>query len=204
MSETTTAPQKLNLQKGENLDLTKSHPGLNLVAVGMGWDAAPSGGQACDLDAFALCVDANGKCSNWPQNVLYFGSPKNASGKLAILSDALVHTGDNLTGAGDGDDETIIVDLSKIPADVDRVVFCANIYEATSRRQNFGQVKNCSIHCYDSNTKEELVKYDLQEDFAGKTALILGELYRRDGEWKFRALGEGVDGDINAVAAKYQ
>lgn len=190
--------ETLNLVKGQKVDLTKSNPGLQKIAVGLSWDLQD--GVTFDLDAFAIPVNATGKQHS---PVLYFGSPKNAEGQLMLLSGALHHSGDNLTGAGDGDDEVITVDTSTLPADCDKVVFGINIYAAKAG-QNFGQVKAASCRVFDANTPaESILKYDLNEDFSSKTAIIVGEIYRKDGEWKFSAIGEGKDGDLNTLTAAY-
>jgi tellurium resistance protein TerD len=193
--------QSLNLVKGQNLNLTKDHSDLKVLNVGMGW--SPSGNSAnWDLDAFAVCLDANNKCVNWPENVLFFNSPK-VDGKLAIHGGSISHSGDNLTGEGEGDDETLVLKLGSIPASVEKVLLCANIYDAKTRQQNFGQVKDSYIRAYNGDTNEEYARYDLREDFSTATAVIFAEVYRNGGEWKFRALGEGKQGDINEIAAAY-
>ncbi len=188
----TNASTTLSLEKGQKVDLTKSNPGLKIAHVGLGWDVNTSGGNAFDLDAFAL-LTTNGKLPS-NNHVVYFRNLKGPG---------VEHTGDNLTGAGDGDDETIKVKLAEIPVGVDEVHICVNIYEAQSRRQNFGQVKNAFIRIYDAETQQELLKYDLNEDYSAFSGMVMGKLYRKDGEWKFQAVGEGKNGDINSIAASY-
>jgi tellurium resistance protein TerD len=190
--------EPLILVKGQKVDLTKSNPGLQKIAVGLSWDLQD--GVTFDLDAFAIPVNAAGKMHS---HILYFGSAKDAAGKPSLLGGALHHSGDNLTGAGDGDDEIITVDVSTLPADCDKVVFGINIYNAKAG-QNFGQVKAAFARVFDATAPtESILKYDLNEDFSSKTAIIVGEIYRKDGEWKFSAIGEGKDGDLNTLAAAY-
>lgn len=186
----------LNLVKGEKIDITKTNPGLKVAAIGLGWDTSRSS-STFDLDAFALAL--KGKKLASPSDVLYFSSPK-TNGKPAIMNEALVHSGDNLTGAGAGDDETILVDFSKIPSGVDEIVVCANIYQAASKRQNFGMVDNAFIRVYDNDTKAEIARYDLSEDASSHSGMVFGKLYLHQGEWKFQAVGESKDGDITVIA----
>lgn len=185
--------ETVSLQKGERADLTKTNPGLKVAHVGLGWDVANQGNAAFDLDAFALLL-AGGKLTD--KNRLVFFNNKTYQG--------VEHMGDNLTGAGDGDDETIKVTLAAVPADVDEVLICVNIYDAETRKQNFGQVNNAFIRVYDADTNEELLKFDLSENYSAFNAMVMGKLYRRDGEWKFQSIGEGKNGDINAIAQAYR
>lgn len=196
MSET------LNLVKGERVDLTKTNPGVSNFSIGLGWDVNAGNSGAFDLDAFAVVLKQGKAISAAPQSVLYFGSPK-VNGKPSILNEALVHSGDNLTGAGAGDDETILIDVSKLPTDADEVLVCVNIYEAVNRRQNFGQVKNAFIRVYGTEQKNEILKFDLSEDYSAFSGMVMGKIYRKDGEWKFQAVGEGKNGDINQITAPY-
>jgi len=193
--------EKVSLVKGDRVDLTKTNPGMKVIAIGLGWDTKSSSGADFDLDAFALAL-TDGKLKDAPGHILYFRSPK-VGGKLSIMNGALVHSGDNLTGAGAGDDETILIETGKIPAGVDQILICINIYEASSRRQNFGMVENAFCRIYDWESKAEIARYDLTEDASGKTALVFGKVYLKDGEWKFQAIGEGKDGDINDVGRLY-
>lgn len=186
--------ESVNLSKGQNIDLTKTNPGLKIAALGLGWDAPKTGPHKFDLDAFALLMTA-GKLAD-AKDVVYFGN-KDRTGVL--------HSGDNLTGVGDGDDETITVDFALVPATVEEVLLCVNIFEATQRNnQNFGQVENAFIRIYDKETNTELAKYDLSEDYSAFNGMVMGKLYRKDGEWKFKAIGEGKNGDINQIAAACQ
>lgn len=188
MSEET----KVSLQKGAKVELTKTNAGLLAVCIGLGWDVAAAGNAAFDLDAFAILLDANKKLTD-RQRIIFFNN-KTGHG--------LEHLGDNLTGAGDGDDETIKVDFAQIPADVQEVLFCVNIYDAANRKQNFGQVNNAFIRVYNSETKEELAKFDLSENYSSFNGLVMGKIYRHEAEWKFQAVGEGRNGDINEIASQ--
>ena len=173
----------VSLQKGQKVSLTKGNPGLTKVVVGLGWDVnAYDTGADFDLDAAAFMLTDSGKVTG-SGDFIFFGNLTHASGSVT-------HLGDNLTGVGDGDDEQIKIDLSKIPANITRIAFTVTIYEAESRRQNFGQVNNAFVRIYDENTGEELVRYDLGEDFSIETAAVFGELYKNGDEWKFNAIGE--------------
>ena len=199
----------ISLQKGQRVSLSKeSKEGLNRVIVGLGWDEAKQpqtkgflaslfgGGepQAIDCDASALLLQ-DGKLRNW-KDVVYFGALRHGSG-------AVQHMGDNLTGAGEGDDEQIEVDLSKVPANIERIAFTVTIYDADVRRQNFGQVQNAYIHIQDMVSGADLIRYDLGEDFSIETAIVVGELYRHNGEWKFNAIGSGFQGGLAALCGHY-
>ncbi len=186
----------VNLQKGQKVSLTKGNPGLSKVVVGLGWDVNQfDTGGAFDLDAAAFLLGDNGKASVSEDFVFY--------GNLNHPTGCAQHMGDNLTGAGDGDDEQIRVDLSKVPADISKIAFTVTIYEAEQRRQNFGQVNNAFIRVYNEETGEELVRYDLGEDFSIETAVVFGELYKNNGEWKFNAIGCGYQGGLAALCANY-
>lgn len=177
------------------MDLTKTNPGLTKVHIGLGWDINKyDGGSAFDLDAAAFLLNSNGKVKDQGDFIFYCN--------LSHVSGAVVHAGDNLTGVGDGDDEQIIIDLSKVPADVQKIDFTVTIYQAEERRQNFGQVSNAYIRVMDGLSKE-LIRYDLGEDFSIETALIVGELYRNGSEWKFSAIGSGFQGGLEALCANY-
>lgn len=186
----------INLSKGQKVDLTKGNPGLKNILVGLGWDVnAFDSGADFDLDAAAFMVGADGKCPTENEFVFY--------GNLQHSSEAVKHLGDNLTGAGDGDDEQIQIDLSKIPANIDKVAFTVTIYDAEQRKQNFGQVSNAFIRIVDEATGTELIRYDLGEDFSIETAVVVGELYRNGTEWKFNAIGSGFQGGLAALCAHY-
>lgn len=186
----------INLSKGQKVSLTKGNPGLKKIMVGLGWDVnAFDTGADFDLDASAFLTGANGKCPTEKEFIFY--------GNLEHESGAVVHMGDNLTGAGDGDDEQIEVDLSLVPANIERIAFTVTIYDADKRRQNFGQVSNAYCRIVDESTGEELVRFDLGEDFSIETALVIGELYKHNGEWKFNAIGSGFQGGLAALCAHY-
>ena len=186
----------INLSKGQKVDLTKGNASLKHIMVGLGWDVnAFDSGSDFDLDASAFMCGANGKCPTEKEFVFY--------GNLEHPSGAVKHQGDNLTGEGDGDDEQIFVDLKAIPERVDKIAFTVTIYEAQERRQNFGQVSNAYIRIVDEDTNQELIRYDLGEDFSIETAIVVGELYRHNGEWKFNAIGSGFQGGLAALCGHY-
>ena len=186
----------INLTKGQKVDLTKGNPGLKKLMVGLGWDVnAFDSGADFDLDAAAFMLGDNGKCPTEKEFIFY--------GNLAHPSESLKHMGDNLTGAGEGDDEQIFVDLTKIPANVSKVAFTVTIYEAEERGQNFGQVSNSFIRIVDESTGQEVIHYDLGEDFSIETAVVVGELYKHNGEWKFNAIGSGFQGGLAALCGHY-
>lgn len=181
----------VTLQKGQKVDLTKSNPGISCIMVGLGWDPVHQGGglfskkKAIDCDASVIMLNENAKVAN-KENIIYFGHLQNKNASVK-------HMGDNLTGDGDGDDEQIQIELNKIPTDIHRLVFVVNIYDCKARNQNFGMVQNAFIRLVDSNKNQEIIRYHLTDQYAGKTALIVGEVYRHQGEWKFAAIGEGTN-----------
>ena len=186
----------INLSKGQKVDLTKGNPGLKNIMVGLGWDVnAFDSGADFDLDAAAFMLGETGKCPTEKEFVFY--------GNLEHPSEAVKHMGDNLTGEGEGDDEQIQIDLAKIPANIAKIAFTVTIYDAEVLRQNFGQVSNSFIRIVDESTGAELIKYDLGEDFSIETAVVVGELYRHNGEWKFNAIGSGFQGGLAALCAHY-
>ena len=186
----------INLSKGQKVDLTKGNPGLKNIMVGLGWDVnAFDSGADFDLGAAAFMLGETGKCPTEKEFVFY--------GNLEHPSEAVKHMGDNLTGEGEGDDEQIQIDLAKIPANIAKIAFTVTIYDAEVRRQNFGQVSNSFIRIVDESTGAELIKYDLGEDFSIETAVVVGELYRHNGEWKFNAIGSGFQGGLAALCAHY-
>ena len=186
----------ISLQKGQKVSLTKGNPGLKKVVVGLGWDVNQfdTGGDF-DLDAAAFLLGDSGKVTKSEDFVFY--------GNLVHPSGAVQHMGDNLTGAGDGDDEQIKIDLSQVPANLTKIAFTATIYEPEQRRQNFGQVNNAFIRIYNEETGEEMLRYDLGEDFSIETAVVFGELYKNNDEWKFNAIGSGYQGGLAALCANY-
>lgn len=186
----------INLSKGQKVDLTKGNPGLSRLMIGLGWDVNSfDSGADFDLDAAAFMTGENGKCPTEKEFVFY--------GNLAHPSESVKHMGDNLTGEGDGDDEQIFVELSKIPASVQKVAFTVTIYDAETRRQNFGQVSNSYIRIVDETSNTEMIRYDLGEDFSIETAVVVGELYRHGNEWKFNAIGSGFQGGLAALCSHY-
>ncbi len=186
----------ISLSKGQKVDLTKGNPSLKNVLVGLGWDVnAYDSGAGFDLDAAAFMLGDNGKCPTEKEFVFY--------GNLKHTSGAIEHLGDNRTGEGEGDDEQLLVDLSAIPSNVTKIAFTVTIYEADERRQNFGQVSNAFIRIVDEATNTELIRYDLGEDFSIETAIVVGEIYRHNGEWKFNAIGSGFQGGLAALCAHY-
>lgn len=186
----------VNLKKGQKVSLTKGNPGLSKVVVGLGWDVNQfdTGGDF-DLDATAFLLTDAGKVSR-QEDFIFFGNLTHPSGCVS-------HQGDNLTGVGDGDDEQIKVDLSLVPANISKIAFAVTIYEAEERRQNFGQVNNAFIRIYDETNGNEILRYDLGEDFSIETAAIFGELYKHGNEWKFNAIGSGYQGGLAAICASY-
>lgn len=186
----------INLQKGQKVSLTKGNPGLSRVVVGVGWDVNQfDTGGAFDLDGAAFLVTENGKVSRGEDFVFY--------GNLTHPSGSVQHMGDNLTGEGEGDDEQIKVNLSAVPANIAKIVFTVTIYDAETRRQNFGQVSNAFIRIYNEDTGEEMLRYDLGEDFSIETAAVFGELYKNGNEWKFNAIGSGYQGGLAALCASF-
>lgn len=186
----------INLSKGQKVSLTKDNPSLSNITVGLGWDVnAFDSGADFDLDASVFMVGENGKCPTESDFIFY--------GNLAHSSGSVKHMGDNRTGAGDGDDEQITVDLKAIPANISKVAFTVTIYDADVRKQNFGQVSNAYIRIVDDTTGAEVIRFDLGEDFSIETAVVVGEIYRYNGEWKFNAIGSGFQGGLAALCANY-
>ncbi|MEE1802771.1 TerD family protein [Streptomyces sp. NPDC101062] len=185
----------VSLSKGGNVSLTKAAPNLTAVTVGLGWDARSTTGSDFDLDASALLTNAEGKVAI-DGNFIFFNNLKSPDGSVE-------HTGDNLTGEGEGDDEAIKVNLATVPADVDKIVFPVSIYEAESRQQSFGQVRNAFIRVVNQADNNELARYDLSEDASTETAMVFGELYRNGAEWKFRAIGQGYASGLRGIAQDF-
>ncbi|MCI6738298.1 MAG: TerD family protein [Intestinibacter sp.] len=186
----------ITLSKGQKVSLTKGNPGLKHLVVGLGWDTNKyDGGFDFDLDSAAFLLGESGKV-NSDADFVFYNNLKHSSG-------AVEHLGDNLTGAGDGDDEQIKVDLSLVPANVSKIAFTVTIHEALERRQNFGQVSNSFVRVVNEDTKEELLNYELGEDFSIETAIVVCEIYRHNGEWKFNALGSGFEGGLEALCKNF-
>jgi tellurium resistance protein TerD len=185
----------VSLSKGGNVNLSKEAPGLNKIVVGLGWAERSTDGAAFDLDANAFLLKTDGKVRN--DGDFCFYNNKN------VADGAVQHAGDNKTGAGEGDDETLNVELSKVPADVDRITFCVTIHDGETRKQNFGQVRNAYIRVVNADGNAEIARYDLSEDASTETAMIFGELYRNGGDWKFRAVGQGFAGGLAPLATSF-
>jgi tellurium resistance protein TerD len=185
----------VTLTKGGNLSLTKAAPGLTAVVVGLGWDARTTNGADFDLDASALMLNASGKILSEGHFVFF--------NNLSSPDKSVEHTGDNLTGDADGDDESIKVNLAAVPPECDRIVIAVSIYEADSRAQSFGQVRNASIRVVEQASGAEITRYDLSEDFSTETAMTFGELYRHGAEWKFRAVGQGYASGLAGIASDF-
>ena len=184
------------LKKGQKVDLTKTNPGLKKITVGLGWDVNKyDGGADFDLDASAFMLGAGGRVAR-DEDFVFYGNANHPSGSVT-------YGGDNRTGAGEGDDEQIFVDLSLVPANIEKIDFTVTIYDAVERRQNFGQVSNAFVRIVDDATGAELIRYDLEEDFSIETALVVGELYRHNGEWKFNAIGSGFQGGLEALCRNF-
>lgn len=199
----------VSLQKGQKISLSKDNVGLSKVVVGLGWDEAPGsqlgggilgslfggGSQAIDCDASAILLQ-DGKLRD-NKDIVYFGNLKHSSGTVQ-------HMGDNLTGAGEGDDEQIVIDLASIPTKYDKIVITVNIYQAVKRKQHFGMIQNAFVRIVDQRNNNEMCKYNLTENYSGCLAMIFGEIYRHNGEWKFNAMGQGTkDPGIDELVRRY-
>jgi tellurium resistance protein TerD len=185
----------VSLTKGGNVSLSKEAPGLTAVTVGLGWDVRTTTGTEFDLDASAIVVGADGKVLS-DKHFIFFNNKTSPDGTVE-------HTGDNLTGEGEGDDEQIKVNLAGLPADVDKVVFPVSIYDADSRSQSFGQVRNAFIRVINQSGAAEIARYDLTEDASTETAMVFGELYRNGADWKFRAVGQGYASGLAGIARDF-
>ncbi|MFB7506945.1 TerD family protein [Streptomyces broussonetiae] len=185
----------VSLGKGGNVSLSKQAPGLSAVVVGLGWDVRTTTGADYDLDASALLCDASGRVVS-DQHFVFYNNLKSPDGSVE-------HTGDNLTGEGEGDDESIKVNLAAVPAEVAKIVFPVSIHEADARGQSFGQVRNAFIRVVNQANDQEIARYDLSEDASTETAMVFGELYRHGGEWKFRAVGQGYASGLRGIAADF-
>ncbi|PSB56432.1 TerD family protein [Chamaesiphon polymorphus] len=189
----------VSLAKGQRVSLEKIAPGLTEIFVGLGWDVkAVDTGVDFDLDASVFLLGSNEKLISDKHFIFY----NNLTSPDAAKS--VEHTGDNLTGAGEGDDEMVKVNFKQVPAEVDKIVVAVTIHEAQERKQNFGQVQNAFVRIVDLQTEQEVVRYDLVEDYSTETALIMAELYRKDGEWRLNAVGAGYQGGLQALLDRYQ
>jgi tellurium resistance protein TerD len=189
------ASQTVSLAKGGNVSLTKQDPDLRRITVGLGWDARETHGATFDLDVEVFLLAENGRTRS-PDDFIFYNNLHNADGSV-------VHTGDNLTGDGDGDDEQIKVDLGRVSDTVRRLVFCVTIHEAAQKRQNFGGVENAFIRVVNTDTDREIARYDLTEDASTETSMIFAEVYRHQGDWKFKAVGQGFAGGLAALCAHF-
>lgn len=185
----------LSLSKGQNLSLSKTDPGLKNILIGLGWDARATDGQDFDLDASVFLLAESGKVRSDADFIFY--------NQLQSGCGSVVHTGDNRTGEGDGDDESVKVDLTMVPTDVQRIAITVTIDKAEEKRQSFGQVSNAFIRIVNEATGAEVVRYDLSEDYSTETAMVFGEVYRHNGEWKFKAIGQGYAGGLKAMCHQY-
>lgn len=185
----------VSLSKGGNVSLSKEAPGLSNILIGLGWDVRSTDGAAFDLDASCFLLNADGKVRS-DGDFIFYNNLKSADGSVE-------HTGDNLTGEGDGDDESVKVNLSQVPGDVAKIAVAVTIHDADARRQNFGSVSNAFVRIVDSSTGTEITRYDLTEDSSTETAMIFGEVYRHNEEWKFRAVGQGFAGGLGPMARSF-
>jgi tellurium resistance protein TerD len=185
----------ISLQKGGNVNLSKEAPNLKKIIVGLGWDPRSTDGATFDLDGSAFLLKSDGKVRG-DSDFIFYNNLKSTDGSV-------VHTGDNTTGEGDGDDERIEIDLSRVPADIDRVSITVTIHDADARRQNFGMVSKAFIRCLNAEGEKEIARYDLSEDSSTETAMIFGEIYRYNGEWKFKAIGQGFNGGLGPLARSF-
>jgi tellurium resistance protein TerD len=185
----------ISLSKGGNVSLSKEAPGIKKILVGLGWEARSTDGAAFDLDASAFLVKSDGKVRN-DSDFIFYNNLKSSDGSVE-------HMGDNRTGAGDGDDEVVKVDLEKVPTEIDKIAFTVTIHEGEARRQNFGGVQNAYIRVVNQDGDKEIARYDLSEDASVETAMIFGEVYRNAGEWKFKAIGQGFKGGLGPLARNY-
>ncbi len=185
----------ISLQKGGNVSLSKEAPSMKKMLIGLGWDARATDGAAFDLDGSAFLLAASGKVRS-DADFIFYNQTKSADGSVE-------HAGDNRTGAGDGDDEVIVVQLDRVPDDVAKIAVAVTIHDAEARGQNFGQVSQAFIRCVNADTNEEVARFDLSEDASIETAMIFGEIYRHNGEWKFKAIGQGFKGGLGPLAQNF-
>jgi tellurium resistance protein TerD len=185
----------ISLQKGGNVNLSKEAPNLKKIVVGLGWDPRVSDGATFDLDGSAFLLKADGKVRG-DADFIFYNNLKSTDGSVT-------HTGDNTSGAGEGDDERLVIDLEKVPTEIERITVGVTIHDAESRKQNFGMVGKAFIRCMDANGEKEIARYDLSEDGSTETAMVFGEVYRHNGEWKFKAIGQGFKGGLGPLARSY-
>ncbi len=185
----------ISLQKGGNVNLSKEAPNLKKILIGLGWDPRVTDGATFDLDGSAFLLKADGKVRG-DSDFIFYNNLKSTDGSVT-------HTGDNTSGAGEGDDERLVIDLEKVPAEIERITVGVTIHDAESRNQNFGMVGKAFIRCMDANGEKEIARYDLSEDGSTETAMVFGEVYRHNGEWKFKAIGQGFKGGLGPLARSY-
>ena len=185
----------ISLTKGQNVSLSKTDPNLKNVLVGLGWDTRSTDGQDFDLDASVFMATENSKVPSDRHFIFY--------NQLVSPCGGVEHTGDNLTGDGDGDDESVIVRLDKVESNIKSLFITVTIHDAEARRQNFGQVSNAFVRIVNNDTSDEIVRFDLSEDYSTETAMVFGEIYRHNGEWKFRAIGQGYTGGLYSLCQQY-
>ncbi|CDG84480.1 TerD family protein [Janthinobacterium agaricidamnosum] len=185
----------ISLQKGGNVNLSKEAPNLKKIIIGLGWDPRSTDGATFDLDGSAFLLKADGKVRG-DSDFIFYNNLKSADGSV-------LHTGDNQTGEGDGDDEQLVIDLEKVPAGIERIAITVTIHDADARRQNFGMVSKAYIRCLNADGQREIARYDLSEDSSTETAMIFGEVYRHNGEWKFKAIGQGFNGGLGPLARSF-
>ena len=185
----------ISLQKGGNVNLSKEAPGLSKMVVGLGWDTRATDGAAFDLDGAVFLVNAAGKVRSDADFVFY--------NNLKSTDGSVVHSGDNTTGAGEGDDETVAIDLTKVPADVEKIVLAVTIHDAAARKQNFGLVSKAFVRCVNATGNSEIARFDLSEDGSTEAAMVFGEVYRAGADWKFKAVGQGFKGGLGPLAKSY-
>ncbi len=185
----------ISLQKGGNVNLSKEAPNLKKILIGLGWDPRVTDGATFDLDGSAFLLKADGKVRG-DSDFIFYNNLKSTDGSVT-------HTGDNTSGAGEGDDERLVIDLEKVPAEIERITVGVTIHDAESRNQNFGMVGKAFIRCMDANGEKEIARYDLSEDGSTETAMVFGEVYRNNGEWKFKAIGQGFKGGLGPLARSY-
>jgi len=185
----------ISLQKGGNVNLSKEAPGLKKMTIGLGWDTRATDGAGFDLDGAVFLLNTTGKVRS-DADFIFYNNLKSADGSI-------VHSGDNLTGAGEGDDETVTIDLASVPADIDKIVVGVTIHEAETRGQNFGMVSKAFIRCVNADGGAEIARYDLSEDGSTEAAMVFGEVYRNGTDWKFRAIGQGFQGGLGPLAKSF-
>lgn len=185
----------ITLNKGGNVSLSKTDPSLKHILIGLGWETRATDGSAFDLDASAFLLGENGKVRG-DADFIFYNQLKSSDGSIE-------HTGDNRTGAGDGDDEALKIKLNEVPASINRIAICVTIHDAEVRSQNFGQVRDAFVRIVNLDNNAELVRFDLSEDYSSETAMIFGEVYRHNGEWKFKAVGQGYSGGLHAMCTQF-